>query len=264
MSGRARGRGRAALALCLLLPAAADPPPETALREGNRLFRDGDLPGARDAWAEGWRDAGGPQGSAAALLAYNLGTTAQLRGELPEAVLWYRRAELGRPGDPWLADNLALARESLAAEGSVTVRPRGVWRLAVEGRLWLRIAGVALAWAALVCLAWAFRRPLRPAGRRRAAVAVTALLAALAGLAWGAAALAAARGPRPAVLLAPCPAAPGGPAADTSAGTSTSMGGGAELSPGSEVWVLPHDGGFRVLGQEPSPVCPAPAVGLVE
>lgn len=261
MSGRVRGRGRTALALCLLLPApAAAVDPEAALREGNRRFRDGDLDGARAAYVEGWRDAGG---ETAGLLAYNLGTTAQYRGDLPEAVLWYRRAALDRPRDPWLVDNLTLAREALAAEGSVAVRPRGAWRLATEGRPWLRVAGVALAWAALLCLAWAARRPLRSTGGPRrgpaATTAVTAGLAALAGLAWGAGALAAARGPRPAVLLAPCPMASAGPAA----GTSASMGG-TELPPGSEIWVLPQGGDFRIVGQEPPAVCPGAAVGLVE
>ena len=47
------------------------------------------------------------------ILFYNLGTTAQHLGRLPESILWYRRAETLSPGDPWLRENLEIARDTL-------------------------------------------------------------------------------------------------------------------------------------------------------
>ena len=93
--------------------------------------------------------------------------------------------------------------------------------------------GCLLAWAALAVQLAALRRhgPRRPA---------LALIFALAGGAlFAAGVLLARRGPRQAVLLAPC----GG------------------LPAGAEVWV---SGGLVVLGEDAEAACPAPAVGLVD
>ena len=79
--------------------------PIDSLREGNRLFREGRLEEAREAYAAGYLpDQPHP------VLAYNLATTAHRLGQLPEAILWYRRSAAVNPGDPWLQENLAGAR----------------------------------------------------------------------------------------------------------------------------------------------------------
>ncbi len=179
------------------------------------------------------------------ILAYDLGVAAHRLGRLPEAILWYRRA--ARPGladlwpDPWLAENLAQARQAL---GLGPPRPRGIAFWAAH-EAELELAGVLLAWGALALhLA---RRPAGATGRPRAsgsaAGAVLAMLAVLAAASFGAGAWLARRGPRAAVLLAPC----GG------------------LSAGSEVWGVwsePGPARFQVSGG--GPACPASAIGLVE
>lgn len=194
------------------------------LAEGNRLFRTGRLEAAMVAYAPGWQAAREPA------LAYNLGTTAHHLGRLPEAVLWYRRAAVDLPDDPWLRDNMALARRTL---GPPTAPAPGPLAIAAAHRDLLRWAGVALAWAAL---------PLALV-RRRAARWGLAAAALFAWIVFAAGSLLAIAGPRPAVLLADC---------------------GQELVAGSEVWVTPAGGGFRVLGTPVDFRCPAAAVGLVE
>jgi hypothetical protein len=193
------------------------------LREGNRMFRAGELEGAMEKYAAGWRVTGDP------VLAYNLGTTAQRLGRLPEAVLWYRRAEGGLGGDPWLRDNLAAARGALG----MGVPAPGPLALLAEWREVMRWMGVGLAWVA-VPLAW---------GRGRVArwgvVGVGLLAVAL----FAGGTLLGVRGPFPAVLLERC---------------------GKSLAAGSEVWVVPSVGGYRVLGGPEGLVCPAGAVGQVE
>jgi tetratricopeptide (TPR) repeat protein len=214
--------------LSLLFGAGGAPgaPPAAALAEGNRLFAQDRIEPALSAYAGGWTGSGSPEDGA---LAYNAGNCALRLGRLPEALLWYRRAAAATPGDPWVRDNLGLARQALGGppEGDL-----GGWRSWLAGGRRLAGAGVALAWAAFALLALA-RRPHRK------------LLAALALLSCGAFAAGMAldrRGPRAAVLLAACP---GGPAA------------------GAEVWVSPGDGeGFRILGHA-GPLCPKGAVGLI-
>jgi hypothetical protein len=215
--------------------ARAGPPPrgaqavETALARGDSLFRAGDFRGAMGAYA-----AAAPGGRADPLLAYDLGATAHRLGRLPEAVLWYRRA--ARPlvsdlwPDPWLAENLAAARRSL---GTGPPRPRGRARWAAR-REELRAAGALLAWAALAIYLLPGRR-----NTRRRAVAALALLAVAS---FGAGEWLARRGPRAAVLLAPC-----GP-----------------LPAGSEVWVEPAPSSGNRLQVTGGPACPAAAIGLVE
>lgn len=215
--------------------------PETALAEGNRLFHEGNFEGAMEAYAAGW-DGTDP------ILAYNLGTTAHHLERLPEALLWYRRAEAARGGgeDPWLRDNLELVRAQLDASRTEVVSHQtgGPWGLSIgfwmEHRQWLARIGAVLAWGVLPAL-FLTRSPRA----RRAAVAVVALLA---GLPFLGAFLLGALGPRAAVLLRDCPGPGGG------------------LAAGSEVRVFPEtDGRWRVPeGGGDSLICPAEAVGLVD
>jgi hypothetical protein len=214
--------------------ATGDPTdPSLALREGNRLFEQGEMEAALTAYAAGWQDG---DGESDALLAYNLGTTALHLGRLPEALLWYRRAEAAAAAeDPWLRDNLEIVRRSLtAAPGEAPGSAWAVWAVWMGAPRWLTIAGVVLAWAALALLVLPGRLRRRPA----AAAAVFACAAFLAGL------LLDRYGPRAAVLLAPCPGA-GRPA-------------------GSEVWVLrAGEDTWRVLGDGEDSRCSAAGVGLV-
>ncbi|HVT60762.1 MAG TPA: tetratricopeptide repeat protein [Thermoanaerobaculia bacterium] len=245
-----------------LLAATPAPPADAAaaLTSGNRLFRAGDLEEALRVYAAGFRLERG--GHLEGLLAYNLGTTAHQLGRLPEAVLWYRRAALALgDGDPWLRDNLTLARQAVGAQ-EPAAEP-GLW---VRQRRRLRVAGALLAWAALPML-------LLPA-RLRLWLALPVALLAAAAFAAGTALID--RGPRPAVLLAACPAAPPPPPATalvTAPATvprAPARETAAEplllpLPPGSEVWVTPAGaGGWHLLGEPASQRCPPAAIGLVE
>ncbi|HEX9669706.1 MAG TPA: hypothetical protein VGC93_09500 [Thermoanaerobaculia bacterium] len=176
------------------------------------------------AYEAGWRGTRDP------VLAYNLGTAAHRLGRLPKAVLWYRRAEGGLGGDPWLRDNLAAARQAL---GGPAVPAPGPLAFLAAWREHLRWVGAGLAWVALP-LAW-----VRWRGARWGLVAVGLLAVAL----FAGGTMLALRGPFPAVLLEPC---------------------GESLAAGSEVWVVPSVGGDRVLGAPGGLVCPAGAVGQVE
>ena len=198
--------------------------PVAALNEGNRLFRNGQLERAVEVYRQGWE----PENPHPTLV-YNLGTALHHLGHLPEAVLWYRRA--ADSNDPWLEENLWLARRSL---GSQALPPGGVaGTLAGHGAL-LRWSAVALAWIGLLAfLAW---REM-PKWLLLTAFLATAVLY---GTAWGLEKW----GPEPAVLLVDC-ASPAG-----------------ELPAGSEAWVKHQgDGAFRVVGTEAT--CPPEAVGLV-
>ena len=210
-----------------------------ALTRGNRLVRGGELEAALDAYAAGWH--GGGSGPGAATLAYNLGTTHQRLGRLPEAVLWYRRATAAAPppADPWIDENLELARAELAA---ARFPPPGLAGLLAAHPLLTMATAVGLAWLALA-LFLARRRLSRSLPETAAEWAWTAP-AALAFAAWATVFALAAWGPHPAVLLAPC---------------------GPELAAGSELWVTPAgDDGWSVAGGPQGRVCPRAAVGLVD
>lgn len=210
--------------------AAADP--EAALAEGNRRFEKDETESALEAYSRGYAG----NGSAAdGVLAYNAGTCALRLGRLPEALLWYRRAETATPRDPWLRDNLALTRRALGDPPA----ENPAWRFWLENRRSIAEAGVALAWVALGLLVAAPRLP-------RGLLAALALVACAA---FAAGTLLERFGPRTAVLLAACPAP-----------------GGRGLPPGSEVWVRrPAAGGaWHVIGDGGGLRCPASAVGLVE
>lgn len=217
--------GWTAVLLLLLAGFAAPADPDTALAEGNRLFQEDEIEAALDAYARGWTGDGSPAaGALAGVLAYNAGTCALRLGRLPEALLWYRRAEVAIPGDPWLRDNLAHTRQILGGDPAEEGSPS--W-----GRS-LAFVGVALAWAALLLVVLT-RHPSR---------ALLALLALLACATFAAGMIPGRFRPRAAVLLLPC----GG------------------LPAGSEVRVRPLDGGgWRIVGERDRLRCPAEGVGLV-
>lgn len=223
---------RPTVAACFVLALALAPHParaaspsatEAALREGNRLFRRGELAAAVEAYRRG---TGG--GRTDPLLAYNLGTALHRLDRLPEAVLWYRRAQAAGSRDPWLAENLVRARRDL---GAPRRGPPALVAPLLRHR-WLAPAAAALlAWAALVAA-------LRAPPDRR--LGVGALLAASL-LLWGGGLALRRLGPRPAVLLAPCS---------------------RDLPAGSEVWVTPDSAGaVRVVGSRVR--CAAAEVGTV-
>jgi tetratricopeptide (TPR) repeat protein len=217
--------------------------PLTALNEGNRLFRNGQIQAAVEVYESGY-DPAAPHPT----LLYNLGTALHHLDRLPEAILWYRRAaEVGGAvsaedggdeapvagkGDPWLQENLWLARRSLGSEVLPAGGPLG-WIGRHAGAL--RLTAIVLAWAALLTMIAVPRLPIW-------GVAATAVLA----LALYGGALAVDRfGPRPAVVLQDC---------FTPAG---------ELPAGTEIWVRPAaGGGWRISGSDEA-VCEADAVGLV-
>jgi hypothetical protein len=220
--------------LFFLFSGLAEPtdPADTAFSRGNLLFERDDIEGALEAYGRGWRGDGSRTDG---ILSYNAGTCALRLGRLPEALLWYRRAETAIPGDPWLRDNLAHTRHALG-DPPVEIPVHERW---LPGRFPLAALGVALSWAGLL-LILLVRRP------SRALLAVFALLACgcfVAGMfprifTGG-------TGPGAAVLLAPCPDKDGLPA-------------------GSEVRVLPLDGGgWRIVGREGGPQCPPGTVGLI-
>ena len=218
---------RAALVPVLLLLAGAPAGAEDAgaLEAGNLWFEKDDLEAALEAYAGGWRGSGS---SLDAALAYNAGTAALRLGRLPEALLWFRRAQAAAPRDPWVRDNLAAARSSLGHPPPEIPLP---WRVLLRHAPWITFGGIALAWAAFGLLAR--RKPPR-AGWLIA-------LAALSCAAFAAGLLAGRAGPRPAVLLEPC-----------------------GLPAGSEIWVRRDGNEWRIVEQEEGEVCPERGVGLVE
>jgi hypothetical protein len=223
----ASGLFLAALLLSLSKLAATNDP-GTALAQGNRLFERDEVEAALKVYARGYTGGGSAADGA---LAYNAGTCALRLGRLPEALLWYRRAEIDAAGDPWLQDNLSLVRRSL----DDSPEQNTLWQMGLGRRRWLAVAGVILAWVTLGLLVLA---PRLPHGLLRT-------LALLACVAFTGGILLDRFGPRAAVLLAACPPAGG-------------------LPVGSEVWVRAEGDGWRVVSPGRSPRCPASAVGLVE
>ncbi|MEL7060683.1 MAG: hypothetical protein AAGN46_11710 [Acidobacteriota bacterium] len=165
-----------------------------ALAAGNDLVEAGELERAIEVYRSGWS----PRRQHPTL-AYNLGTTLHLSDRLPEAILWYRRADAD---DPWVEENLWLARRSL---GSRRIATGGPWAPVAAQAGTLSNVGIGLAWLALLGLAFERRLP-------RATWLALALGAILT---FGAARALERWGPRPAVLLATCRS----PAGDLPAGT---------------------------------------------
>jgi tetratricopeptide (TPR) repeat protein len=218
---------------CVLLGWLLVAPPtlaaSNALEEGNRLFRQGQLVAAMEAYAAGYSPRHPDP-----VLAYNLGTTAHHLGRLPEAVLWYRRAARLAGGDRWLKDNLELARQSL---GNKPLWPPGPPGWFVRHRLALQVGGVLLAWAALGALLIRFPSDWR--------WGLALALASVAAAVFASGYLGLPGSPRAAVLLQACEA------------------GSDPLPAGSEVWVGPDDSGWRISGK-PDGICPEETVALVE
>ncbi len=215
-------------ALCLPVHASQE-----ALREGNRLFRRGDLEAALEAYRAGYHGDD-------PVLAYNLGTTAHHLGRLPEAVLWYRRAEeMAGDGDLWLTQNLADARRALDA---VHLAPPAPWGLLEAHRHRLAWFAVGLAWLSLGFLLAARRRTSRRALRTADCAGILALVL------FSTAVLSASLAPTPAVLLEPCGS------------------GDSRLAAGSEVWGrADHGDSFHVeLPGGTELPCPMASVGQVQ
>lgn len=227
----------ATIALITLAPAPTHAAPRqseassAALREGNRLFRQGEPAAAAEAYLEAGADAARSD----PVLAYNLATSLHYSGRLPEAVAWYRRAERGFADDPWLVQNLERARAALAAPRQ---EPPPVLAPLLLHPWALPALAVVAAWLALVLACFPGRRPDR---RRR----VGALLAGAA-LLWAGQIALDRLGPRPAVLLQRC---------------------GASLPAGSEVWVSPNNtpasGAWTVHAADRSVQCPSAAVAVL-
>ncbi len=207
-------------------PSEAQKDPLLALANGNQAVLDGDLEAATLAYQSGYEP-----GAVHPALAYNLGTTLHQLGRLPEAILWYRRAsEAEKTGDPWLEDNLLLARRTL---GSQIAGQPGAW---AELR---RNAGSLIAVSLLFSWLGATIWQLAP---RRRALAFSGLILAvvLQSAAWLSFELAA----NEAVLLQDC---------KTSAGT---------LPAGSELWVVSEETRFRIAGSRDA-TCPAEGLELI-
>lgn len=213
--------GPVAIAQAEIAPEDPAEPATAALVEGNRLFQEGDLEAAAAAYRRGW-DAAAPHPT----LAYNLGTTLHHLGQLPEAILWYRRA--GDADDSWASENLWLARRSL---GSQRLPPGGFPGLLVRGEETLRWAGVAVAWIALALLVLLPRRRAIAAGAGGLALALYLV-------AWGAHRW----GPHPVVVLADCATAAG------------------ELPAGTEAWGRRTPGGDWHIAAASEAVCPGSTV----
>lgn len=228
------------LALLLAVPAAAVAQSEevaevtaadavSVLRRGNRLFREGRLEEAYDTYRAGW-DATEPH----PMLLYNLATTAHHLGRLPEAILWYRRAEAVRPGDPWVKENLEQARASL---GLTPYAPPGLATRVERHRTVLYLLAALLGWTGLAL--WIVRP--RSAARPAMALGIGALVL------YAAVAVAAAVAAAPAVLLEDC--------SDV----------GADLPAGSELWfVTGTDGTPEALLGGARVSCPESAVAPVD
>jgi len=232
---------RLSLAALLLLPCLAlaaqgdpssDPDPQSALERGNRHFRAGRLEEALSSYRAGW-DPRHPH----PILAYNLGTTAHHLGRLPEAVLWYRRAiRIAGDGDVWLTENLARARERLAAP---RWPPSGLLAWLARQRSGLWILGAIAGWTALGLLL-SRRTALRRTALRWTADVLVLLAAGLLVAGWLVPHLA----PVPAVVLQPC--------------------GAGRVPAGAEVWGRPApEGAFTVATPEGPVDCPPGTVASI-
>ena len=198
--------------------------PVAALTEGNRLFRSGQLQEAAEAYERGFS-----MQSPHPTLVYNLGTTMHHLDRLPEAILWYRRG--GESQDPWLQENLWLARRSL---GSQTLPPGGALGHLTENAWLLKTSGIVLAWLTLAIYLVVPRLPWW------SLASLACLILLLYGGAWGLERW----GPAPAVLLQDCST----PAGDLPAGT--------------EVWVQRAGDAWKLSGSRSS-FCPLANAELV-
>ena len=195
-----------------------------ALREGNRLFAEGRLDAALDAYRAGYR----PEMWHPTLI-YNMATTLHHLERLPEAILWYRR---GDAEDPWLQENLWLARRSL---GSQRLSVSGFAAVLAQHSGSVFAVAVVLAWLSLLAALW----PRAPRLAWASALALALLL-------WLGSWLMARSAPREAVLLADCATATG------------------ELPAGTELWLWPSAGEELAVVGFAETFCPGEAVGWIE
>jgi tetratricopeptide (TPR) repeat protein len=201
----------------------------SALREGNRLFRDGRVEEAHEAYLRGY-DPEVPHG----VLFYNLGTTAQHLGQLPEAILWYRRAESLSPRDPWLQENLQNARDTLGLHPYEA--PGFAGDIARNLRPLLYLAAL-LAWAGALTWLVRSRRPLR----------VPLMLLASGILIYAGALTVARAAPMAAVLIEDCASADG------------------DLPAGSEVWVVAQSAdSTEIAAGELTMQCPSDVIAPLQ
>ena len=156
-----------------------------------------------------------------ATVIYNLATALHHQGELPQAILWYLR---GDGEDPWLQENLFLARRSL---GSQRLQLDGLYGVLHRHGKWLGFALIAWIWlSGLPALL------LPKAGARIAIVAAlagTLTYLSLAGLQLNS--------PQQVVLLQDCEI------------------GAAKLPAGTEAWARPVTEGWKIHGDSEA-ICP--------
>lgn len=196
-----------------------------ALREGNRLFALGELEAALVAYEAGYEPTA-PHPT----LVYNLATTLHHLDRLPEAILWYRR---GAAEDPWLQENLWLARRSL---GSQSLSLKGMTAFLAQRSGWVFALAVALAWFSALAAMWSSRIPRR--------AWATALVLSL--VFWIGSWLMGRYGPAEAVLLADC----------------TSLSG--EIPAGTELWLWPSEGETLTVAGFTETRCPKDAVSWIK
>lgn len=220
-----------ALATIAFLAGIGTASPQTvavdSLREGNRLYREGRLEEARDAYAAGYL----PE-DPHPVLTYNLATTSHQLGQLPEAILWYRRAAAVNPGDPWLHENLAGARGELGLQPYP--RPGLAGSISQHAQL-LYYSAALLAWLGV---GWWIWRPRSVSGPATLMVLGVLLYA----ITWAGRETA----PRAAVVIEQCSA----PAGD--------------LPAGSEVWIRQLVGErVQLTAGEAELDCPRSSIALV-
>ena len=206
------------------IPATEIGSAEEALVAGNQLFEEGRYEEALDAYERGYR-ASGPHPT----LVYNLAATLHRLDRLPEAILWYSR---GDAEDPWVQENLWLARRSL---GSQQIPPSGWSRLITEYRGTFVIGSILIAWLTLLLVALDPKLGPRPIG----------VLCLVALALYGLGTAAAVGAPKAAVLLEDRTAALG------------------PIPAGTEAWVRKDEQGFRILGTVDPVTCPETSIGLV-
>lgn len=206
-----------------LASSPADDSSFEALTEGNRLFRDGQVESAVEVYTRGSEGVARRHPT----LLYNLGAALHHLDRLPEAILWYRRA--GSSNDPWLEENLFLARRSL---GSQSMPPGGAWHWLVDCRKYLAPAAIVLAWLSVLIV---FRSDKR--------LALTTVC--VSGFLYGASLAIDYWGPHPAVVLVDC---------------STTVG---DLPAGTEAWVRLSDEGQWTISGSRNTFCPPESIELL-
>lgn len=219
--------GLLAILVILAAPAPlfAQAPSQEALLEGNQLFRNGQVEEAVEVYRAGY-SAETPHPT----LLYNLGTALHHLDRLPEAILWYRRGAAS--DDPWLQENLWLARRSL---GSQTLEPAGFMGWLSRNPGASTLAAVLVSWLTLLFVALRTRSTLWLAAT--GGILTGSLLAGGAAVRhWGL---------HPAVVLEDC---------------ATELG---ELPAGTEAWVRRGTEGEWIVSGAGAIGCPEESLALI-